>query len=42
MKKLKDAFGYRPTRQPVQPVQPVKLGAPRLAVRFALDPEGRL
>ena len=35
-KKLKDTFDDR------QPVQPAQLGAPRLAVRFALDPEGSL
>ena len=31
----------RPSR-PVRPVRPIKLGAPRLAVRLALDPEGSL
>ena len=41
-KKLKDTFDDRPTR-PTRPTrQPVKLGAKRLAVRLALDPEGRL
>ena len=41
MKKIKDTFGYRPS-DPSRPSRPIKLGAPRLAVRLALDPEGSL
>ena len=43
MKKIKDTFDDRPIpSHPSIPSHPIKLGAPRLAVRLALDPEGRL
>ena len=43
-KKLRTLLMTVPSVHPStrQPVQPVKLGAKRLAVRLALDPEGRL